>query len=362
MKKSILLYLLPLLLAVLSCTGNPDRFEPTGRQPDIYPDYIGVTVPATIAPLDFDINDAEKVLAVVEGADGKILKVSGKSANFPIKAWHKLLAASKGGTIKVTACGKFDGKWKRFEPFEIYVSEDAIDYGIAYRLIAPGYQSFSHIGIYERDLSSFDEVCLIGGKNFDGCVNCHSFNQTRPEDFSLHVRGANGATFIRKNGKTVAYDMRTDATLAGCVYPCWHPNGRFIAYSTNLSRQGFHQRPDKVLEVYDLQSDIQVYDTEKNVLITSPEVKVDGVNENMPVFSADGRSIYFTSCTEQEIPQGVTDIRYNLCRVDFDPETGDIGHKIDTVIFAEAMGKSVSFPKPSLLLLPLPHHRAAVHR
>ena len=47
---------------------------------------------------------------------------------------------------------------------EIFVSEDDIDYGIAYRLIAPGYQSFSHIGIYERDLSSFDEVCLIGAK------------------------------------------------------------------------------------------------------------------------------------------------------------------------------------------------------
>ena len=55
MKKCLFLSL-PLLLAVLACTGNPDRFEPVGRQPDIYPDYIGVTVPATIAPLDFDID------------------------------------------------------------------------------------------------------------------------------------------------------------------------------------------------------------------------------------------------------------------------------------------------------------------
>ncbi|MBQ2149616.1 MAG: PD40 domain-containing protein, partial [Bacteroidales bacterium] len=346
MKKCLFLSL-PLLLAVLACTGNPDRFEQAGRQPDIYPDYIGVTVPATIAPLDFDIDGAEKVIAVAEGPDGQTVKAAGKSANFPVKAWHKLLAASKGGTVRVTACGKFDGKWKRFEPFELYVSEDAIDYGIAYRLIAPGYQSFSHIGIYERDLSSFDEVCLIGGKNFDGCVNCHAFNRTRPEFFSLHVRGERGATFIMKDGKTAAYDMKTDSTLAACVYPSWHPDGRFIAYSTNVNRQGFYQRHDKVLEVYDLKSDLQVYDTEKNVLITSPEVKVDGVNENMPAFSADGRAIYFASCTEQEIPRSVTEIRYNLCRVDFNPETGDIGHQVDTLVFAEAMGKSVSFPKPS---------------
>ena len=71
------------------------------------------------------------------------------------------------------------------------------------------------------------------------------------------------------------------------------------------------------------------------------------MNENMPAFSADGRAIYFASCTEQEIPRNVTEVRYNLCRVDFNPETGDIGHKVDTLVFAEAMGKSVSFPKPS---------------
>ncbi|MBQ5481803.1 MAG: hypothetical protein IIT74_02040 [Bacteroidales bacterium] len=54
--KKCLFFSLPLLLAVLACTGNPDRFEQADRQPDIYPDYIGVTVPATIAPLDFDID------------------------------------------------------------------------------------------------------------------------------------------------------------------------------------------------------------------------------------------------------------------------------------------------------------------
>ena len=107
MKKRAILYL-PLLLAVLSCTGNPDNFEQAGRQPDIYPDYIGVTVPVTIAPLDFDINGAGKVIAIAEGMNGKTLKVSGKSANFPVKAWHRLLAASKGGTVKITACGKID--------------------------------------------------------------------------------------------------------------------------------------------------------------------------------------------------------------------------------------------------------------
>ena len=338
---------LPLLATVLlavACVGNTTFSEDL---PDIYPDYIGVTVPATIAPLDFDIDGAAKVFAVAEGADGKTVKASGKSANFPVKAWHRLLAASKGGTVKVTACGKIDGKWKRFEPFEIFVSEDAIDYGIAYRLIAPGYQSFSHIGIYERDLSSFDEVCLIGGRHFDGCVNCHAYNRGNPDAFSLHIRGDHGATLLQVNGEMAAYNTKTDSTLGFCVYPYWHPTGKYIAYSTNNTRQGFHVQPDKIIEVFDLDSDLQVYDVEHNQIITAPQIKQKGIWESFPAFSPDGRTLYFTAAREVQIPGELPQSQYNLLKVSFDPETGTIGQDVETVFDAVTMGKSLTFPKPS---------------
>lgn len=339
-------YLIAFIMIMDSCTVNPDNMVPVDAFPAIYPDYIDVTVPSTIAPLDFDVDNAEKVLSIVS-FKGREIRAYGNSANFNIGKWHELLKLAKGDSISVTACAKINGVWQRYKPFNIHVSQDSIDFSIVYRRIGPGYEVFSSLGIYQRDLSNFNETCLIGSNNLDGCVNCHSFNRTKPEDLSLHVRGANGATLIRKNGVTAAYDMRTDYTLGGCVYPYWHPNGRFIAYSTNISRQGFHQQANKVLEVYDLKSDIEVFDTETNEIITAPEVKVDGVLENMPVFSADGRSIYYTAATEKDISEFYNEVRYNLCRIDFDPETGDLGHKTDTIIFAEALGKSVSFPKPS---------------
>ena len=41
--------------------------------------------------------------------------------------------------------------------WKIYVSADAIDYGLTYRLIEPGYEVFSKMGIYQRELASYKE-------------------------------------------------------------------------------------------------------------------------------------------------------------------------------------------------------------
>lgn len=144
-----------------------------------------------------------------------------------------------------------------------------------------------------------------------------------------------------------AYNTKTDSTLGFCVYPYWHPEGEYIAYSSNNTRQGFHVLADKLIEVFDLDSDLQVYDIRNNCLITAASVKDKDVWETFPAFSADGKTLYFCAATPRPIPAETDQIRYNLCSVDFDPATGTIGSRIDTLVFAEGMGKSVSFPKPS---------------
>ena len=66
------------------------------------------------------------------------------------------------------------------------------------------------------------------------------------------------------------------------------------------------------------------------------------------MFSADGRSLYF--CAARALPEGslqLDSIRYNLCRIDFDPQTGTFGNRVDTIVNAEAHHLSLSFPRPS---------------
>jgi Tol biopolymer transport system component len=205
------------------------------------------------------------------------------------------------------------------------------------------------MGIYERDLSSFEERPLIENTQFEGCVNCHSFNRGNPADMSLHIRGKHGATLLRSNyGPVTAYNTRTDRTLGLCVYPYWHPSGRYIAYSTNTTNQLFHNASPNRIEVFDTASDLQVYDVEGNELLLSPLLKQDSIYETFPVFSADGRSLWF--CAAKALPEGsleLDSIRYSLCRIGFDPGTGTFGDRIETVIDAAAQHKSVSFPRPS---------------
>ena len=345
-----------------ACTETVTDAKQEATLPQIYPDYVGVTIPVNIAPLNFSMADAgsaavspaQRIDAVVTDGHGNSLHSQGdESTDFDLDDWHALLAQNLGDSLTVTVSAKYDDGWHTYRPFSVYVSADSIDYGLCYRLIAPGYEVWSKMGIYERDLSTFDERALIENTQFEGCVNCHSFNRGNPADMSLHIRGPHGATLLTHNDDIAAYDTKTPQTLGLCVYPYWHPSGRYIAYSTNTTRQLFHSADPNRIEVFDEASDIQVYDVERNELLLSPLLKQDSVYETFPVFSADGRSLYF--CAASAIPEGslqLDSIHYNLLRIDFDPASGTFGSRIDTIVDAASFtpssgGGSVSFPRPS---------------
>ena len=356
MKKRQFFYLgLMGLMGLMGCNETVSDARQETIQPQIYPDYLGVTIPVNIAPLCFNMADetAQRIDAVITDSHGNNLHNQGEeSVDFDIDDWHQLLGKNCGDSLSVTISAKYDDGWHTYQPFSIYISPDSIDYGLCYRLIAPGYEVWSKMGIYERDLTSFDERPLIENTQFEGCVNCHSFNRGNPADMSLHIRGPHGATLLRNaDGSFTAYDTKTPQTLGLCVYPYWHPSGRYIAYSTNITRQLFHSADPNRIEVFDEASDIQVYDVEKNKLLLSPLLKQDSVYETFPVFSADGRSLYFCAAADSEECRtnsvGFAGLHYNLCRIDFDPATGMYGDRIDTIVDAAAIGKSVSFPRPS---------------
>lgn len=342
------LSLLTAILILAACQPKARNAVPAGSRPDIYPDYAGVTVPAGIAPLDFTVKGAEALDVQLTAPDGKALRSRGRSSTrFPARRWADLLSRSIGDSLQVAVSGLFDGQWRSFEPFGIFVSPDPIDYGLTYRLLEPGYEVYSQMGIYERELGSFRQRALLENTQFDGCLNCHSARQGHPDEWTLHIRGSHGATLLQTAGKLTAFDTKTDSTLGFCVYPYWHPTGRYIAYSTNSTRQGFHVQQDKLIEVYDLASDIQVYDIARNEIVTAPQVKREGVWESFPAFSPDGRTLYFTAAAEVEIPGGLEQSHYNLMKVGFDPETGTIGQDVELLVDAASLSKSVAFPKPS---------------
>lgn len=335
----------------VSCTSRPENPVAVNDMPNIYPDYKGVMIPAEIAPLNFNMatDDADMVDVSVRGSKGGVIHTQGEYADFDIDEWHSLTAQNKGGKLTFTVCAKKDGEWKQYKDFTVNVSPYAIDeWGLTYRRIAPGYETYSKMGLYQRDLSNFNEYAIIENTQVPGmCVNCHSAHQTDPSKFVFHVRGDHGATMFQIDGKREWLKAKNDLLGGSMVYPYWHPSGKYCAFSTNQTRQGFHVIKDERIEVFDLSSDVFVYNPATHEILTDSLLQTKDWSENSPVFSPDGRTLYYMTCKQQDYPVHYKDEKYNLCKISFDPETGKFGEKVDTIFNAVAMGKSLTWPRPS---------------
>ena len=165
-----------------SCTSTPQDARKVDRLPTIYPDYADVTIPAGIAPMDFDFTGGpyDCIDVVVRGSKGGELHANGDDVDFDIDDWHALTEQNKGGDLTFTVCVENGGHWTQYEDFKMTVSPYALDeWGLSYRRIAPGYEVYGHMGIYQRNLSNFDESAIFDNLAAPGaCVNCHTQNCT----------------------------------------------------------------------------------------------------------------------------------------------------------------------------------------
>lgn len=344
-----------IVLSVLAtgCTPSPHDVQKVDSLPEIFPDYVGVTVPTDIAPLNFNVlgDDVESVHVSIKGDDGSELIASGRAnlADFDLSDWHDLLEANKGKTLSVTVCAEIAGQWKEYKAFPIFVSVHALEeYGLTYRRIAPGYEVYSKMGIYQRCLQDFTEDPIIENTIAPGaCINCHSSNATNPNQFTFHVRGLDGATVVKDGDVLDVLKARNDSLGGSMVYPYWHPSGKYCAYSTNVTHQAFHAVSNERIEVYDDASDVFVYNPRTHEILQDSLLFTPDHFETYPAFSPDGKTLYFVSSLKKEIPSEYKEIRYDLCSIAFDAETGRYGDKVDTLYAASKQGKSLVMPRPS---------------
>lgn len=324
--------------------------EETAGQPGIFPDYAGCTIPPNIAPLNFSLTSGFKDARVRFSAAGIQWVVKAAKGQFTLSParWEKLLAAAKGGEIKVEVAVKKDKKWIGYAPSVLRVANEPVDPYIAYRLIEPGYEVWNQMGIYQRCLEDYKESPIMENKLSDGnCMNCHSFRMQDPEQMIFHMRGGVSGTLLMNGGKTEKLNTKTDKTISALVYPSWHPSGRYIAFSTNNTKQAFHMNNPNRVEVYDEASDVVVYDVEKHEIITHSAISGEHAFENFPTFSPDGKTLYFCTSAPYEMPDGFDKVKYSICSIAFDAENRKFGSEVDTIYNAGTGGLSASFPRVS---------------
>ena len=335
-------------LIVAGCVPKVDEPASDAAEAAIFPDYKEVTVPPNIAPLNFSFENIDKKGVAVFENSGERLTLRSKKGEFhiPENDWHRI--ASAGPEIKVTLANYEGRKLVTLKPFHILISEDKIDPYVAYRLIAPGYETWNKIGLYQRCLENFSETPIITNDKTDrNCMNCHSFKGRDPGTMMFHMRATNGGTYVWKDGSIEKLNTKTPQTISALVYPYWHPSGKYIAFSVNDIAQFFHSTNPNRIEVYDYKSDVVVYDVDNHRVSSSPMLMDTTRMETFPSFSPDGKTLYYCSTKRPDMPQGYKDVKYSICSMPFNPETFSFGDKVDTVYNAIRTGKDATFPRVS---------------
>ncbi len=359
----VLLFIASTLLLLTACVSHPDvpaSSKEVQSLPDIFPDYCNVTVPCNIAPLNFMLPAAEydACVARLTTPDGKQQTYGkGVKVQMPESEWHAMLDATRGKSLKVEVWGQKAGEWLAFSPFEIHVAEETIDPYVSYRLVDPTYVAWSYMSIAQRNVTTFEESEIFNNELTSNdrakgqCINCHSYQNYKTDNMLFHVRLSNARTVIVNDGKVSSTNLKRDYTISSGVYPSWHPTEKLIAFSTNLTRQAFFTQHSDKIEVYDLASDLILYDVATDsvhVVCNDPELL-----EVYPSWSPDGQWLYY--CKSVPLPEELRDkdirstyekVQYNLYRRPFEVAMRSFGEE-ELVYDAASKDRSATLPRIS---------------
>lgn len=353
-----IIWILSIVTMMTACGPQiPKDYMSSDKQPDIYPDYKGVTVPVNMAPLTFEMSRGAERMAACFTADGEELVCEDGKIQPGQDDWQRLVTHAAGKRIAVEVYACYDGQWTKYKPFDIYVSKDSIDSYLSYRLISPSYVSYEELTISQRCLENYDEsviydniLCCEEGNG--QCINCHNYQQYNPGRMQFHARQNLGGTVIAYDGKFRKVNMRNDSILSAGVYPAWHPWLKLIVYSTNNTGQIFHVTNPNKIEVFDSESDLIAYDVERNE-VTNLENDTTEL-EVFPAWAPDGKTLYYcsahleytTSEHGKEIIQRRQEVKYNIYRKSFNPETMTFGER-ELVFDAMSQDMSATLPRVS---------------
>ena len=349
------------LLVACKHLDVPSDAQMESRLPKIYPDYTEVMVPANICPMNFAVQEGEsETIARLTSPGGTYIYGDNQKVLIDETEWTDMLKSAKGKEIKVEVFAKIGDKWKAYQPFNIYVAEDSIDEYISYRAIQPSYVAYEKLSINQRNLTNFDEREIynnmsVSSEKVGQCINCHSYKNFKTDNMLFHMRQGYGGTMIVSNGELKKVDLKTDETLSAGVYPAWHPTKNLIAFSTNKTGQSFHTKHLNKIEVQDTESDLILYDVDKNEVSIISEL--DDELEVFPTWSPDGKKLYFCSAhfeyyndsieKSAEMIQRYDEVKYNLYSADFNPDTKEFSNVQMIYNASDSLGQSVTLPRIS---------------
>ena len=360
------------LLFILSACGKqtytvPTQYTEVDSVAVIYPDYTDITIPANIAPLNFMLVEprAKAIVVEMKGEKGEDIVCGGGNdlkIDIDTTEWRSLLMANRGADIHVNIYAQMAAGWVKYQTHTLSVAEEEIDSFLSYRLIEPGYELYRQLGLYQRNLTNFEQHVIYENNRVysdedNHCINCHNFQNYSTQQMLFHVRAQHGGTIIIRDGKAEKVQIKGDSILTAGVYPSWHPTLPLVAFSTNKTGQAFHMYHAEKLEVLDEASDLLLYDVESNEvsLILNDSIQF----ETFPCWSPDGKWLYYCTAVDplmdEQVPDSMQEgariakyesFHYDIRRMAFDTESRQFGPS-ELVVDCANRKRSASFPRIS---------------
>ncbi|MBN1391181.1 MAG: PD40 domain-containing protein [Sedimentisphaerales bacterium] len=329
------------------------KYNIIDRPAKIYPDYSNTVIPPNIAPLNFMVQEqGTYYFAKIYSETGRPIEVFSRSPRIIIgkNAWHKLLDDNKGGQLYFDIFVRTDKTgWVRFDTITNRIAREKVDDFVVYRRMHPTHtKKRGHIGIYQRDIRSYDEKLMLNNRGcITLCVNCHSFSANRPDKVLIGIRSdIHGDKTLLIEGDNVT---KIGAKFG---YTAWHPSGELAVYSINMLPMFCHTTGEEVRDTFDVDAALAYFVAGSRNIKTSPEISRKNYAETWPEWSGDGRFLYFCStpitwANQKKLPpDGYDTVKYDLVRISYDVEQ-DVWGKVETVLSSKDTGLSIAMPRIS---------------
>jgi hypothetical protein len=336
------------------CCRQP-RLEPAlmvPRAPKLTPDYRGVVIPPNIAPLNFAINEPGAAYCVnMRGQTGASLKLFSRrpQVHIPLPAWRQLLAENRGRELYFDIYAKAAGRaWNRYAAITNNIANEAIDGFLLYRKIHPSHNTWSVMGVYQRNLETFEEKAVLENRHFGGdCCHCHSLCNNDPNLAAILIRSKEYQNSLLLISNGIA------STVQGTAGFCaWHPGRRSVACAFSKPRLLLHTAKNDMRDIVDLEAWIGYFRLDATTVRKIPGLSPADRLLAFPVWSADGRYLYYCSAPNPwpDPAKATTDsyasIQYDLMRIGYDVAQDQWG-KPETVLAVRETGFSVATPRVS---------------
>lgn len=350
---------LTLLIAAVAGTtpavvSGADGVAPDALAPRIQPDYSGLIIPSNIAPLNFQIREPGSAYRVRLEADaGTPVEITTSSPiiQFPAKAWSQLLGGNAGHSLRLDIWVKgADAQWKQFQTITNRIATETIDPVLLYRKIHPVQNAWHTMGLYQRQVQTFEETPFLENRRFDTeCCHCHALRNNDPATAAIAIRSTiYGNLFLAINHDAVE-------TFHGTVgYPAWHPKAPIVVAGFSKPQLLLHTA--KLNDMRDIAESFSwlgyfQLDSNSNLVKRIP-VADNSKFAGWPAWSSDGTYLYYCcapnplAVATNTIKATYAQIKYDLMRISYDVANDRWGTP-EMVLSARTVGRSIALPRLS---------------